>query len=272
MAVGRGEKMGELSQHEQDLQKIAGFRLLDDDFMTRVFDGATEEMSYVLTVILGFKVTVIDVRTQYEVKNLRGRSARLDIYAKDDKGVYFNVEIQRSDRGAGARRARFNSSVVDSNLLDAGSTGYPLPEVYIVFITENDVLGAGLGIYHIERRIEELDKPFEDGEHIVYVNGQLNDETDLGHLMHDFRCTSADEIYNPGLAEKVRFFKETAEGVAAMCKVMEDMRNETALAKAKQIAENFIRNTKLSDNEIASNVELPVKEISTLRESLLQTV
>ena len=141
MAVERGEKMGELSQHEQDLQKIAGFRLLDDDFMTRVFDGATEEMSYVLTVILGFKVTVIDVRTQYEVKNLRGRSARLDIYAKDDKGVYFNVEIQRSDRGAGARRARFNSSVVDSNLLDAGSTGYPLPEVYIVFITENDVLG-----------------------------------------------------------------------------------------------------------------------------------
>ena len=70
----------------------------------------------------------------------------------------------------------------------------------------------------------------------------------------------------------MRFFKETEEGVAAMCKVMEDMRNETALAKAKQIAENFIRNTKLSDNEIASNVELPVKEISTLRESLLQTV
>ena len=30
------------------------------------------------------------------------------------------------------------------------------------------------------------------------------------------------------LADKVRYFKEDEKGVAAMCKVMEDMRNESA--------------------------------------------
>ena len=258
------------TQREQDLEKIAGFRLLDDDFMTRVFDGAIEEMSYVLTVILDFEVTVIKVRTQYEVKNLRGRSARLDIYAKDKNDNYFNVEIQRSDRGAGVKRARFNSSIVDANLLKPGTEAYPLPDVYIIFITENDVLGAGLGVYHIERIIKELDKPFDDGEHIVYVNGQFASDTELGRLMHDFRCTNADDIYNPGLAKKVRFYKETKEGVQAMCKVMEDMRNETALAKAKEIACNLIRSTDLTNEQIAHNVGLSVEQVVELRDDLLQ--
>ena len=266
----------ELSQHELDLQKIAGFRLLDDDFMTKVFDGATEELSYVLTVILGFKVIVVDVKTQYEIKNLKGRSARLDIYAKNEQGIYFNVEIQRADKGAGVKRARFNSSMIDSNMLKAGTKDYPLPEVYVIFITENDVLGAGLGIYHIERWIEELNKPFDDGEHIVYVNGQYAGDSDLGRLMHDFRCTKADEIYNPGLAKQVRYYKETEEGVAAMCKVMEDMRNEAAnaasLAKAVEIAKSLITDSDMTDEQISKHTGVMVTEVAKLWDSILQPV
>ena len=221
-------------QKERDLQRIAEFRLLDDDFMTRVFDGALEETAHVLSIILGFRVTVLEVRTQYHMKSLSGRSARLDIYAKDGNNRRFNVEIQRSDKGAGVKRARFNSSLIDANLLNAGTKDYPLPEVYVIFITENDVMGAGLGLYHIERKILELDELFDDGEHIIYVNAQLDDDSELGRLMHDFRCKKADDMYNHDLAEKVRFFKETEKGVQVMCKLMEDMRNE---AEAKGRAE-----------------------------------
>ena len=34
-------------------------------------------------------------------------------------------------------------------------------------------------------------------------------------------------MYYDVLAERVRFFKESKEGIAIMCKVMEDMRNES---------------------------------------------
>lgn len=257
-------------QHEQDLRKISGFRLLDDDFMTRVFDGALDEMSYVLTVILGFKVTVVDVKTQYVVKSLGGRSAILDIFAYDERDVYFNVEIQRADKGAGVKRARFNSAMVDSNMLKSGVKDYPLSDVYVIFITENDVLGEGLGVYHIERKILELDTLFDDGEHIVYVNGQFNDDSELGRLMHDFRCTKADEFYNSILANQVRYYKETEEGVAAMCKVLEDMRNETALAKAIEIAKSLVADSGMSDEQIAKHTGISVTQVAKLREELLQ--
>lgn len=43
--------------------------------------------------------------------------------------------------------------------------------------------------------------------------------------MHDFSCTNPADMYYDVLAERVKFFKESREGISIMCKVMEDMRN-----------------------------------------------
>ena len=44
--------------------------------------------------------------------------------------------------------------------------------------------------------------------------------------MHDFFCSDPNDIYSDVLAERVRFFKEDEKGVAAMCKVMEEIRKD----------------------------------------------
>ena len=110
-------------------------------------------------------------------------------------------------------------------------------------ITENDVIGNGEPIYFVERQIINTGELFGDGEHIVYVNGaNRNNATELGKLMHDFFCIDPDDMNFVELAEKVRYFKEDEKGVAAMCKVMEDMRNEAAkIAKWEQIVESVLR-------------------------------
>ena len=105
------------------------------------------------------------------------------------------LEVQRSDHGAGAKRARYNSSLLDANLTEKGDKYDTLNETYVIFITENDVLQGGLPIYHINRMIEEMAKPFGDEAHIIYVNAQIKDETALGKLMHDFNCTDAEDMY-----------------------------------------------------------------------------
>ncbi len=108
----------------------------------------------------------------------------------------------------------------------------------MIFITENDVIGKEKQLYRIERKIEELYEPFNDGEHIIYVNGVDNDATtSLGKLMHDFFCTDPDEMLYKELANKVRYFKEDEKGVASMCKVLEEMRNEAAKDADKKAVE-----------------------------------
>ncbi|MCI9094112.1 MAG: hypothetical protein HFF36_10085, partial [Coprobacillus sp.] len=98
-----------------------------------------------------------------------------------------------------------------------------IPEVYIIFITENDVIGEGLPIYHIERRIEENGKKFEDGTHIIYVNGRNEEETRLGRLMRDLKSKDPREMYYKELREEVRYYKEEKEGIEKMCKIFEEV-------------------------------------------------
>ncbi len=72
----------------------------------------------------------------------------------------------------------------------------------------------------------ETNEAFGDGSHIMYVNGENRDETPLGRLMHDFSCTDPEDMNYQALADRARYFKNDAEGVGVMCKLLEDMRIE----------------------------------------------
>ena len=265
-------------QHQEDLQRLRGFRLLDDDFLTKCFEGDPKYIQLVLQIVLEMPDLVLsDVRTQVFVENLLNRSVRLDILATDSTGRKINVEIQRADKGAGRKRARYNSSMMDANLLRKGEDFDKLPETYVVFITEHDVLGDGQSLYKIERYISGSSKKFENGSHILYVNGEYRDETPIGRLMHDFSCTNPENMYYDELAERVRFFKESKEGVAIMCKAMEDMRNESIKAgikegrkegrkeEKKQTVLRMLELGKYALEEVATISGLPLDEVKKLQ-------
>lgn len=254
--------MNNEQQYQEDLQRIRGFRLIDDDFMNACFDGNIEGTELILRIILGRSdITVKRVETQKLMKNLLGRDVWLDIDAVDSDNAEIDIEIQRADKGADRKRARYHSSIMDAHLLQPNGDFKDLPETYVIFITENDVIGGNLPIYTIERQITNMGQPFADGEHIVYVNGaDKNSATELGKLMHDFFCTNPDDMHFKQLADKVRYFKEDERGVAAMCKVMEDMRNETAW---KTKAESVLRwlDMGLSYEQIAKGEGLTIEQV-----------
>ena len=210
------QELGFAQKHEEDLQRIREFRLIDDDFMAAVFeDHACAE--FLLQIILErTDLTVQKVHSQHNLKNLQGRSVRLDILATDEAGRVYNIEVQRSDKGAGPKRARYNSSLIDAYISEPVVNYEYLYESFVILISEHDVLKAGRPIYHIDRMIQETNALFGDGSHILYVNAQIKDNTALGQLMHDFACTKAEEMHNPILAKRVRYYKEEQEGVATM--------------------------------------------------------
>ena len=253
-------------KYQEDLQRLRGFRLMDDDFLTKCFEGNTECIELVLRIVLDMSdLNVLDVRTQVFVENLLNRSVRLDVLATDSAGRKFNIEIQRADKGAGRKRARYNSSMMDANLLKKGEDFNNLPETYVVFITENDVMGKGIPLYQIERSILETGERFEDGTHIFYVNGAYRDESPIGKLMHDFSCTDPSEMYYDILADRVKFFKESKEGIAVMCKAMEDMRNQTLKEGMINVAKRMLADGTLTLEKIAEYAGLSLDEVKKLK-------
>lgn len=268
-----GEPMGENKtpqeldferKNEEYLHRIQNLRLIDDNFMTKVFEDK-ECSEFLLQVILDRDdLTIREVHSQYGLNNIQGRSARLDILAVDEQNKAYNIEIQRNDRGAEVRRARYNSGLMDANITEPGDRYDQLYETYVIFITENDILKAGLPIYHIERTIQETGMPFGDGAHIIYVNSQIKDDTKLGRLMQDFTCTNPDDMNYLVLAQRVRYFKEDTKGVATMCRAFEEVREEGERRKAIEAAKRLLLGGKLSYEEIADAMGLSVEEVKAL--------
>ena len=83
---------------------------------------------------------------------------------------------------------------------------------------------------------------------------------------------SLDDMNYEALAKKARYFKQDEKGVAAMCEIMEDMRNEAEQNKAKKTAVHLIKLGKMTLEEIAEATELSLDVVKELENQSMQLV
>ena len=252
-------------------EAIKQFRLMDDTFMSKVFEDKKCAELLLRIILNKDDLTVQNTQTQFEIKNLQGRSARLDIYAVDSEGVKYDVEVQRRDSGAVPKRGRYNSSLLDANATDPGDDFENLPRTYVIFITESDYFKGGQELYEITRCVKNMGHiDYGDESCIIYVNGQNRDVTAIGRLMHDFFCTNPHEMYYGILSERTQYFKESKEGVDTMCKIMEDYAEKRAKLAADERSismANKLWNSGMRDlQQISDLTELPLDEVKKLFE------
>ena len=238
---------------QRNLERIKKLRLMDDDFFRVCFNDDKEGAAFILRIILDKSdLKVTKMRTQHSLKNLMGHSVILNVLATDSKGTLYNIEIQRSDTGALPKRARYISSMIDVNIFQPKENYEALPQTYVIFITENDVLHENRLIYHIERVITESGSPFNDEAHIIYVNASFKDDSALGRLMHDFKCADPYQMNYPELREKTIPFKEDEKKAKKMCEIWEEVRRE-GIAEGIELAKDEIEKANAAKAEAEAN-------------------
>lgn len=210
---------------EHILAHLQQMRLADNIFMGAFFRHNVESAQFVLRIIMDKPELVVrEVRSQDDLPNPGWRAARLDVLATDADGQKFNIEVQLDPRGASEKRARYYASLIDSKELQPGQDFAKLPEVWVIFITESDVLGGGLPLYHFERCIAGTDRRLRDGSHIIYVNGANRQAgTALGDLMHDFFCRDVAQMRLAQLAQAVQRYKTSEQGAREMSGVIDEI-------------------------------------------------
>ena len=260
------------ARYERYKGVIKNFTLMSDIFMRNVFKQR-ECLEYVLQVIMEKPdLRVIDQVIQKDYKNLQGRSAIMDCVARDSEDKQFNVEIQQDNEGASPKRARYHSGLMDMNTLNPGQDFDELPESYVVFITRDDILGYGLPIYHINKKIEELNENFQDEAHIIYVNSRKQEDTELGRLMHDLHCKNADEMHSPVLAKRVHELKDTRKGVELMCHEMEKIYSEGMENGEKRGELKAKKETALSMAEEGMDIKKIARLVNTSEKDVQQWI
>ena len=253
-------------QLQESLTQLKNYRPLDDDFMRELFRNNWALAELVLRIITGIKdLTLIQQETQYDLKRLVGaKSICLDVFGKDNQQKLYDLEIQRADEGAVPERARYHSSAMDIEFLSEGQKFTELPTTYIIFITENDIWGGGQALYPVNKTLGGIRIPFEDRQHILYVNASYKGDDDIGRLMHDFLCSDPDDMYTQMLADKARYLKTDPKGVDIMCKVMEDLREESIQRGIDQnrveSIKNIIESFKVTAQQAMDALKIPLTE------------
>lgn len=203
---------------------IENMCIMDNIFMSKFFEDNIECIQFVLRIIMGKDDLIVkEAKTRYNIENLHGHSVEMDIYATDKIGKKYNVELQKSNDGANVRRARYYSSMIDTNTLVKNEEYKNLPDTYVIFITEHDVLEGNEPLYHFERRSNSTYAKLNDGSHIIYVNGECKDSTALGKLMNDFMCTSTDKMCYTVLRERSEELKGHLKGDNNMSRATEEL-------------------------------------------------
>ena len=99
--------------NDKYVEVVQKLRLIDDVFFSACFDDNPDDVQYILRIILDKpELKVLNVQTQKSVENIFGRSVRFDVFATDNSGKLYNIEVQRADNGAipADERKRFRYS------------------------------------------------------------------------------------------------------------------------------------------------------------------
>ena len=200
------------SSFQQRAQKvIAELRPIDNDFMQACVQAYPECVQSMLRVIMDMPQLVVpEPHAQHFLANHGKHSLTLDVFARDSQERLINIETQVISGGssdASQHRARFHQALMDARHLDESKPFKSLPDNWVIFIVDRDVLGYGLPIYRIERIITANGKPFGDGTRIIYVNCAIQDGSPLGSLAHDLLCAAPAKMRSEEWASRSQSLK-----------------------------------------------------------------
>ena len=107
------------------------------------------------------------------------KGIRMDVYAKGENNVRYNIEMQICTEST-ELRSRYYHSQMDMEILSAGKKYKELPETYVIFICNYDPLGYNKYVYTIDNRCRELPEyEYYDGRHTIFLSTRGNNADEV---------------------------------------------------------------------------------------------
>ena len=210
---------------KKNFEKYAKLLNPIDDLMFCKMAEHKEFCEEILRVILeDDELTVLEAIPQWQGKNLSGRSVVLDAKCVTGDGRQINIEVQKADDDNHLKRARYNASILTTNIAKTGKKFEFIPDVCIVFISKFDIFDRGLPLYHIDKVVRETGQVIDDGLTEIFVNTVNYDGSKPARLMKLFTdndAYSSDEF--PITSELKSRLKSSEGGSRTMNEILEKL-------------------------------------------------
>ena len=195
---------------------------LNSAFLFAAAANDPETCQLLLELILGRKIPKVNVKTEHTILwSSDAKYVRLDVNAKSEYDVNYDIEAQNEDDKNIAKRSRFYQAQMDVAELKPGDDYNELPESFVIFICTFDPFGRGLYRYTYTTKCEEDGEPLGDGTYKIFLNtrGKNADEVpqELITFLGYFENSTDDyikKVNNPSirkLHEKIVTLKKSRE-------------------------------------------------------------
>ena len=153
-----------------------------DDFMfCKIMQNNPELCRELLELVLDKEIgELVTLGKQYPIEiTADGRGVRFDVYAKDDRSVIYDVEMQNASKESLPKRARYNQALIDLEQLERGAKFEELGTSFVIFICNFDLVpDAGRHKYtFLNLCAEDPEIALEDGTAKLFLcsTGTKND-------------------------------------------------------------------------------------------------
>ena len=179
------------SEPQSQFKKWEDLDITDDFIFSRVMRNK-KLCRTLLEMILKVKIGKIEFLTSHHAIRVEpnAKGIIMDVYLKDENRV-INVEMQTSNQGDLARRARYYQAAADIDTTPKGSEYKDLKENVVIFICTFDPFHRGKAIYSFSNYCINYKEPIplEDGTTKLFLNTateQLRDLDQELRLFYDY--------------------------------------------------------------------------------------
>lgn len=158
---------------------------------------------------------------------------------------------------------KIRKATVTVNCSEPGDRFEHVQEVYIIYVSNFDVLQNGRTISHAEMICKETGESLQDGLHEIYVTTTGKEDNKIARLMKEFLNPDMNNPEFPKTSRRVQAMKHDPKEVAIVCKAIEEYADKRAIETAietyqecgisRDIIVQKIKNRfALSDDQIAA--------------------
>lgn len=261
---------------EEKQQLILDLVMMDDIMFESVCEDscAVEEMLQTMLNEPNLRIKHDTLVSQKSIRNLRGRSIRMDAYVAGQEDKVFNIEIQKSDNCNHVKRVRYNASLITVQNSEPGDDFEDIQQLIVIYITQNDIFHNGLAVYHVQNTIQEMGTAIDNGLKEVYINAEIKDGSKISKLMTAFQSKNLDESVRmmfPNTYRKFQSLKYDEKEVENMCNKVEIYAEKKSIYSAIESYDECGLDKATIVEKIVKRFDLTLEEAEQYYEDVLVT-
>lgn len=250
---------------------------IKDNFMFAAVMSDPSNCKPLLEMILEVPIKQVEVSSEKNfIYNPQYHGVRLDVYANDAEGSYYDIEMQvKKDHVL--KRSRYYHSHMDMDFLETNKDYVELPESYVIFICDFDPFGYKRFRYTQESIIKEVpDFEVKDGVHSIYLStkGEITDDVPVElirflnyvHASEEDSCKDFDDPFVDQLQNAVARIKASREMGSRFMLLEEMLRDERAEGVAEGLEKGLAKGLAKGQIKQARSTLLSLLEIHGMKD------